>query len=66
MDIPEDPVTGSAHCSIASYWSEKLGKTEFRARQVSNRGGYLDLQITGDRLLISGQARTYLKGRIYI
>jgi len=66
LGIPEDPVTGSAHCSIAPYWSEQLGKTEFRARQVSSRGGDLDLQITGDRLLISGQARTYLKGRIYI
>ena len=71
LGIPEDPVTGSAHCSIAPYWSkklgsEKLGKTEFRARQVSSRGGDLDLQITGDRLLISGQARTYLKGRIFI
>lgn len=66
LGIPEDPVTGSAHCSIAPYWSKKLGKTKFRAKQVSSRGGYLDLQITGDRLLISGQARTYLKGQIFI
>jgi PhzF family phenazine biosynthesis protein len=66
LGIPEDPVTGSAHCSTAPYWSEKLDKTRFKARQVSNRGGDLDLQISGNRLLISGQARTYMKGHIYV
>ena len=66
LGIPEDPVTGSAHCSTAPYWSERLNKTQFTARQVSSRGGDLDLQISGNRLLISGRARTYLKGQIVI
>ena len=66
MGIPEDPVTGSAHCTLAPYWSEKLGKTKMTARQVSERGGDLHLKIEGDRLNITGQAKLYLKGSIYV
>lgn len=66
MGIPEDPVTGSSHSTLAPYWSEKLGKTEMTARQVSERGGDLHLKIEGDRLYITGQAKLYLKGNIYV
>lgn len=66
MGIPEDPVTGSAHCTLAPYWSNKLNKTKMNAQQVSERGGDLDLEINGDRLYISGQATLYMKGTIYV
>jgi len=64
VGITEDPVTGSAHCSLAPYWQEKLGKSEFLARQVSQRGGTLKVRCQGDRVLISGQAITVLKGML--
>ncbi|WP_008310182.1 PhzF family phenazine biosynthesis protein [Leptolyngbya sp. PCC 6406] len=60
--INEDPVTGSAHCSLAPYWQEKLGKDTFLARQVSTRGGLLKVTCQADRVLISGQAITVLRG----
>ena len=64
--IDEDPVTGSAHCLLVPYWSEKLGKNEFTARQVSARGGFLQCKLLGDRVEMSGKAVTYLKGEIDI
>ena len=60
----EDPVTGSTHSMLIPYWGEKLGKTEMQARQVSARGGDLRCQWQGDRVLIGGQATTYLIGTI--
>jgi PhzF family phenazine biosynthesis protein len=62
--IDEDPVTGSAHTTLAPYWSKKLGKNEMTARQISARGGFLKINHIGDRTEISGQARTYMKGEI--
>lgn len=62
----EDPVTGSAHCSLIPYWSARLGKTDMLARQISPRGGTLFCKDAGDRVLISGQARTYSMGELYI
>ncbi len=62
--IPEDPVTGSAHCTLAPYWGARLGKTTLHARQVSPRGGELWCELRGDRVLIGGQAVLYLEGRI--
>jgi len=62
--IFEDPVTGSAHCSLIPYWSEKLGKESMLALQLSPRGGKLFCQNAGDRVLISGEAVTYLEGTI--
>lgn len=57
--IMEDPVTGSAHCKLADYWSKKLGKVKFKAYQASSRGGELDLEIVnGDRVHITGSAVT--------
>jgi predicted PhzF superfamily epimerase YddE/YHI9 len=64
--VPEDPVTGSAHCTLAPFWAARLGKTSLRARQVSRRGGELHCELSGDRVLISGRAVTYLEGFIEI
>ena len=64
--IDEDPVTGSAHCTLAPYWSERLGRTELHARQVSARGGELFCEYRGDRVLLKGQAVEYLRGEIRI
>lgn len=62
--IPEDPVTGSAHCELAPYWSEKLAKKVLSARQVSKRGGELICEVTGDRVFLSGQAITFMQAEI--
>ena len=64
--IPEDPVTGSAHCTLIPYWAEKLGKTTLHARQVSARGGELFCRLLGDRVEIAGHAVLYLKGSIWV
>jgi PhzF family phenazine biosynthesis protein len=64
--IPEDPVTGSTHCSLAPYWAEKLGKTALHARQVSERGGEIWCAVKGDRVLIKGTAVLMLKGELLI
>jgi PhzF family phenazine biosynthesis protein len=66
VSIPEDPVTGSAHCTLAPYWAKKLNKTELNARQVSERGGNLKLKLESDRLHITGQAVCYMKATITI
>jgi PhzF family phenazine biosynthesis protein len=60
--IQEDPVTGSAHCTLAPYWSSRLGKTELRALQVSRRGGELWCELAGDRVRIGGKCVLYLRG----
>jgi PhzF family phenazine biosynthesis protein len=62
--VPEDPVTGSAHCALTPYWSEKLGKKELVAYQASPRGGELRLRLVGDRVKIGGQAVTVLRGEL--
>ena len=54
--IPEDPVTGSAHCALVPFWASRLGKTSLFARQISNRGGELWCELAGDRVRIGGQA----------
>jgi PhzF family phenazine biosynthesis protein len=64
--IFEDPVTGSAHCSLAPYWSKRLGKKRMIALQLSSRGGKLFCKYFGDRVLISGKAVTYMEGLISI
>jgi predicted PhzF superfamily epimerase YddE/YHI9 len=65
VGIPEDPVTGSAHCTLIPYWAEKLGKTSMKAKQVSCRGGDLICEYKNDRVVIGGQARLFMEGRIY-
>ena len=64
--IPEDPVTGSAHCVLTPYWSQRLGKNQMRARQISKRGGELLCVHAGQRVSISGQAVLYMSGEITI
>jgi PhzF family phenazine biosynthesis protein len=64
--VPEDPVTGSAHCTLIPYWSGRLGVSDLRARQVSARGGELYCQDRGDRVRIGGHAVTYLEGTISV
>jgi PhzF family phenazine biosynthesis protein len=61
----EDPVTGSAHCSLIPYWSNRLNKNEMTALQLSERIGKLHCVNAGSRVLISGQAKTYLVGTIF-
>jgi len=62
--INEDPVTGSAHCVLAPYWAKKLGRSELRAFQCSERGGELRLLVQGDRTVLQGRAVTMLKGHL--
>lgn len=62
--VNEDPVTGSAHCTLIPYWAERLGKSELLAHQVSQRGGVLKCKILGDRVNIAGQAVLYMEGKI--
>jgi PhzF family phenazine biosynthesis protein len=64
--ILEDPVTGSAHCSLIPLWSERLGKEKMIARQLSDRGGILWCELNKDRVLISGKAVTYSIGKFYL
>ena len=64
--VPEDPVTGSAHCTLIPYWAKELAKTTLRARQVSRRGGELFCKFLGERVEIAGHAALYLRGRITI
>ncbi|WP_261387414.1 PhzF family phenazine biosynthesis protein [Chitinophaga pinensis] len=64
--ILEDPVTGSAHCSLIPYWSEKLGKKELKALQLSERLGTLFCTDNGERVLIAGHARTYSAGKCWL
>ncbi|MDT0675856.1 PhzF family phenazine biosynthesis protein [Autumnicola musiva] len=62
----EDPVTGSAHCSLIPYWSQKLGKNEMFAKQISDRGGELYCSLKDDRVLISGKAQIFSSGSLFI
>jgi PhzF family phenazine biosynthesis protein len=62
--VNEDPVTGSAHCCLAPFWQQKLGKAEFVAYQASKRGGVLRVKLNGDRVLLSGQATTVFRGEL--
>jgi predicted PhzF superfamily epimerase YddE/YHI9 len=64
--VPEDPVTGSAHCTLIPYWAERLGRTTLTARQLSPRGGELHCELRGDRVLIGGSAVEYLRGEIAV
>lgn len=64
--VPEDPVTGSAHCMLTPYWSKRLGRDRLEARQISQRGGRLWCEDRGDRVGIGGRAVMYLEGTIRI
>ena len=64
--VPEDPVTGSSHCTLVPYWAERLGKTTLHARQVSARGGELFCALAGDRVRMAGDCALYLCGEISV
>lgn len=64
--IDEDPVTGSAHCCLAPFWAERLGKREFVAYQASARGGTLLVRLDGDRVKLGGRAVTVLRGELTV
>jgi len=66
VGVPEDPVTGSAHCSLIPYWAKRLGKTELFARQLSRRGGELHCRDAGERVIIGGEAVIYCKGEVEV
>jgi predicted PhzF superfamily epimerase YddE/YHI9 len=66
LGIPEDPVTGFAHCALVDYWHQKTGKTKFKAFQASARGGELHLEKMGDRVLIQGKVVQVLTGFLSI
>ncbi len=62
--VREDPVTGSAHCALTPFWSERLGKSQLTAYQASPRGGVIRVRLTGDRVRLAGQAVTVLRGEL--
>ena len=64
--IPEDPVTGAAHCMLAPYWARRLGKTEFHAFQASQRGGEIICRLVHDRIELEGNCVFYLEGHVEI
>lgn len=66
LGVPEDPVTGSAHCELAPYWANKLGKNILTAKQVSRRGGDITCEVKADRVILSGSAVTFMESEIAI
>ncbi len=64
--IPEDPVTGSAHCTLAGYWGERLGRDELVGEQASARGGVVRMQRTGERVVLGGQAVTVSRVQVVV
>jgi PhzF family phenazine biosynthesis protein len=64
--MPEDPVTGSAHCALTPYWAERLAKLKLRARQLSERGGELWCELAGDRVILKGHAVLTMQGSLEI
>lgn len=64
VGVPEDPVTGSTHCTLVPYWAERFGRDRLRARQLSARGGSLECELDGERVRLGGRAVLYLEGRI--
>jgi predicted PhzF superfamily epimerase YddE/YHI9 len=64
--VPEDPATGSSHCTLIPYWSAKLGKKKLFGRQVSPRGGEFWCEDRGERVTVAGRAIKYLEGTIVV
>lgn len=64
--IPEDPVTGSAHCVLAPFWADKLGRHQLTGHQISQRGGEVVCELQGDRVLLAGRAVTFLQGTVFL
>lgn len=66
LAVPEDPVTGSAHCALTPFWADRLGRASLRAHQLSARGGQLACTLAGDRVKLAGRAVLYLRGEIAV
>lgn len=64
VGVPEDPVTGSAHCTLAPFWESRLGRSEMVGYQVSARGGKVRVRVSGERVMLSGQAVTVMRGEL--
>ncbi|MFT4520930.1 MAG: PhzF family phenazine biosynthesis protein [Halioglobus sp.] len=64
VGLNEDPVTGSAHCSLVPYWAERMGKSRLQARQISQRGGNLDCELRDGRVFMTGTAVTFMQGTV--
>ena len=64
--VNEDPVTGSAHCTLVPYWANRLNKNKLHAYQLSSRKGELFCEYSGDRVIISGYSTLFAKGEIYV
>lgn len=64
--VPEDPVTGSAHCQLAPLWGERMGRDDMTARQMSPRGGTVAVRLAGDRVFLSGRCVRYLEGTVIL
>jgi len=64
--VAEDPVTGSAHCTLVPFWAERLGRSKLVAHQVSSRGGELHCEHRGDRVILRGQCTLFLTGTIHL
>jgi len=62
--VPEDPVTGSAHCVLAPFWTERFGRTSLLAYQASARGGLVKVEVVGDRVKLGGKAVTVVRGEL--
>jgi PhzF family phenazine biosynthesis protein len=66
VGVPEDPVTGSAHCALSPYWSARLGRTSLVGAQLSKRGGLVQVTLDGDRVHLAGRAVTVLSGTLHV
>lgn len=66
VGVPEDPVTGSAHCCLGPFWAQKLGRSVLRGYQASQRGGYVGVEVRGERVLLRGHAVTTMRGTLYL
>jgi predicted PhzF superfamily epimerase YddE/YHI9 len=66
VGVPEDPVTGSAHCALGPFWGERLGRTTLRGYQASPRGGAVEVELAGDRVLLRGRAVVVMRGELLV
>jgi PhzF family phenazine biosynthesis protein len=66
VGVPEDPVTGSAHCALTPYWAERLGRTSMVGAQLSARGGLVHVRLAGDRVHLAGHAVTVMSGNLHL
>ena len=66
LNVDEDPVTGSAHCELTPLWAQQLGKSKLQASQLSPRGGHIECELAGDRVILRGRAVTYMVAQLHL